>query len=329
MSIAMWKQALVAMPRLDKAAWDHLDLLSRWLIATRFAVVVMTATAAAFGGLLAYRAGFFEWKTWLLVTLGLALAHATNNLLNDLTDYWKGVDQNNYFRARYGPQPIEAGMLTVRQSLIYTVVTGGLAMAIGVYLVSKGGSGVLWLLLAGAFFVLFYTWPLKYIGLGEPAVLLVWGPLMVGGTYYVITGQWSNQVALASLVYALGPTAVLFGKHIDKITDDTTKQIRTLPVLLGERAARVVAFSLFIAQYALLVYLVVVGYWGWPMLLTLAALPSLIRVYRVFTAPRPAEPPPELPKNVWPLWYVAAAFWFTRRFGLMFVVALLIDTLLR
>lgn len=329
MSVAMWKDALISMPRIDKAAWDRLDLVSRWLIATRFAVVVMTVTSAAFGGLLAYRDGVFEWRTWLLVTLGLALAHATNNLLNDLTDHWKGVDKDNYFRTRYGPQPIEAGMLTVKQSLMYAIVTGGAAMAIGVYLVAQGGSGVLWLLLAGAFFVLFYTWPLKYIGLGEPAVLVVWGPLMIGGTYYVITGQWSNQVALASLVYALGPTAVLFGKHIDKIDDDTAKKIRTMPVLLGQRWARGVAFSMFVAQYALLLYLFAVGYWGWPLLLTLGALPSLITVYRMFAASRPTEPPPEFPKNVWPLWYVAAAFWFTRRFGLIFVLALLLDTVLR
>ena len=64
--------------------------------------------------------------------------------------------------------------------------------------------------------MLFYTWPLKYIGLGELAVIIVWGPLMIGGGYYVITGQWSWKVVLASLPYALGPTTVIFGKHIDK-----------------------------------------------------------------------------------------------------------------
>lgn len=328
MSSMMWKDALVSMPRIDKATWDRLGLLTRWLIATRFAVVVMTVTSAAFGGLLAYRDGLFDLSTWVLVTLGLALAHATNNLLNDLTDHWKGVDKDNYFRTRYGPQPIEAGMMTVRQSLMYAVVTGALAMAIGVYLVSQSGIGVLFLLAAGAFFVLFYTWPLKYIGLGEPAVLVVWGPLMIGGTYYVITGQWSAQVALASLVYALGPTAVLFGKHIDKIDDDTAKGIRTMPVLLGQRWARMFAFGMFVAQYVLLVYLVYSGYWGWPMLLTLLVLPSLWTVYRMFSQPRPAQPPADYPPNVWPLWYVAAAFWFTRRFGLVFVAALVLDTLL-
>ena len=47
--------------------------------------------------------------------------------------------------------------------------------------------------------MLFYTWPLKYIGLGEIAVLLVWGPLMIGGGYFVITGVWDWNVVLAGL----------------------------------------------------------------------------------------------------------------------------------
>ena len=64
----------------------------------------------------------------------------------------------------------------------------------------------------GAFFVVFYTWPLKYGGLGELAVLVVWGPLMIGGGYYAITGAWNPYVVLASLPYALSTTAIIFGK---------------------------------------------------------------------------------------------------------------------
>ena len=55
--IAMWGRALTAMPRIDKQEWDALDLVSRWLIATRSAVIVMTFTSSAFAGVLAYKAG--------------------------------------------------------------------------------------------------------------------------------------------------------------------------------------------------------------------------------------------------------------------------------
>lgn len=329
MNVRMWGRALAGMPRLTKEEWDDLDIVARWLVASRAAVLVMTVVSAAFGGLLAAKAGMFAWQPFVLCTLGLCLAHATNNLVNDLTDYWKGVDEDNYFRTQYGPQTVQAGLLSVRQLVLWAVLTGAAAAAIGVWLLLQGGSGVAWLLAAGAFFVLFYTWPLKYIGLGEPAVLAVWGPLMVGGTYYVVTGSWSTDVAWASIAYALGPTAVLFGKHIDKLDLDEEKGIHTLPVLLGERNSRWTVLLMLVVQLLLTAGLVASGYFGWPMLLALLAAPSLRRVWQIYRHPRPSDPPPELPSGIWPLYFVAVTFWYNRRFGLLFVAGLLGDLLLR
>ena len=326
-NVAMWGKALTVMPRIDKQDWDGLDIVSRWLIATRSAVIVMTFTSSAFAGLLAVKAGAFDWTLWLLVTAGLCLAHATNNLLNDLTDYWKGVDKDNYFRTQYGPQTVEAGFLTVRQMWGYTVVTGGMALLAGGYLVAVRGEIALMLLGAGAFFVLFYTFPLKYIGMGEPSVLAVWGPLMVGGGYYVITGEWSNNVAIASVAYALAPTAVLFGKHIDKADADAEKGIHTAPVLLGEKRSRAVVKAMLVAQYLTIFYLMATGYFSWAMLVVLFALPSLKRVFTVYSEPRPSEAPPEA-KGVWPLWFVGVTFWYTRRFGGLFLVGLVADVII-
>jgi len=326
-NVAMWGKALTVMPRIDKNDWDGLDIVSRWLIATRSAVIVMTFTSSAFAGLLAVKAGAFDWTLWLLVTAGLCLAHATNNLINDLTDFWKGVDKDNYFRTQYGPQTVEAGFLSVRQLMAYIAVTGAVALAAGLYLVAVRGEIALMLLGAGAFFVLFYTFPLKYIGMGEPAVLAVWGPLMVGGGYFVITGEWSNNVAIASVAYALAPTAVLFGKHIDKADADLAKGIRTAPVLLGDRASRMTVKIMLIAQYLTIFYLIGIGYFSPAMLIVLLALPALKRVFGVYSEPRPSEAPPEA-KGVWPLWFVGVTFWYTRRFGGLFLVGLVIDVVI-
>ena len=123
-NVAMWGKALTAMPRITKQDWDGLDIVSRWLIATRSAVIIMTFTSAAFAGLLAFKAGKFDGLLFALVALGLCLAHATNNLVNDLTDYWKGVDKDNYFRTQYGPQTVQDGFLSVKQMLVYTAITG-------------------------------------------------------------------------------------------------------------------------------------------------------------------------------------------------------------
>lgn len=326
-NVAMWGKALTAVPRISKEDWDGLDIISRWLIATRSAVTIMTFTSAAFAGLLAAKAGRFDWLLWGLVTLGLCFAHCTNNLVNDLTDYWKGVDADNYFRTQYGPQTVQSGFLSVRQMLVYTTVTGVIALALGAYLVVLRGELALLMLGFGAFFVLFYTFPLKYIGMGEPAVLLVWGPLMVGGSYFVITGQWSNEVAVASVAYALAPTAVLFGKHIDKLDADREKRIHTLPVILGERISRKVVLGMLIFQYFLIGYLVFTGFFSPALVIVLAAIPSLKRVWETYRDPRPASPPPEAEK-VWPLWFVAVTFWYTRRFGGLFLVGLIADVIL-
>lgn len=327
MNVSMWAKAVNVIPRVSKEEWDGLDVISRWLIATRSAVLVMTFISAAIAGLLAARAGHFDLLLWLMVTVGLLFAHATNNLINDLTDHLKGVDKDNYFRAQYGPQPLEHGLMTRGQVFLYIAVTGLIALCAGAILVAVRGEATLALLGIGAFFVLFYTWPLKYIGLGEVAVILVWGPLMVGGGYYVITGEVSLAVILASMPVALAATTVLFGKHIDKLDADAGKGIRTMPVLLGEANARRATVVMFTLEYVLVAALVLSGSLSWMLLVVAAALPWYMRALRLYRQPRPAAPPPEYPPNIWPLWFSAVAFQHTRRFGSLFLLGLAADVL--
>jgi 1,4-dihydroxy-2-naphthoate polyprenyltransferase len=328
-NFAMWGKALRVIPRISKAEWDQLDLVSRWLIATRAAVFIMTAMAAGIGGLLAWRYGNFSWSLFLMTLFGLVLAHATNNLLNDLVDFQKGIDHNNYYRSLYGPQPLEHGLLSRPQFMTYLWVTGLIALGLGVFLTWNTGFPALWFLLAGLFFLLFYTWPLKYFGLGEPSVILVWGPLMVGGTFLVVTGgAWSNSVAYLSLVYALGPTTVLFGKHTDKILEDKAKGIKTLPVLLGQKTARWITIFFWITQYLLVIGLVLTRELGPALLIVLLALPKFFQAYKRFSKPRPEKEPEDLEKNVWPLYLVSQAFDYNKRFGLLFLLGLIIDVVL-
>ncbi|MEE4279688.1 MAG: prenyltransferase [Halieaceae bacterium] len=316
--------ALATVPSITAEDWSRLTVPVRWLIATRASVLFMTLMSAALGGLLAWRDGGGEWLPWLLCMLGLCLAHATNNLLNDLTDSKRGVDRGNYYRNQYGVHVLEDGLLNSRQFNTYLLLTGGAALATGALLVQMRGGLTLPLMAAGAFFVLFYTWPLKYIGLGEPAVLLVWGPLMVGGSYYVCTGQWSNEAAWLGALYGLGPTAVLFGKHIDKIELDREKGVRTLPVLLGSTAARQGAKLILIAQYAGCLSLVITGREHWILLAVLLTAPSLYKALKIFSEEKPQEKPERFPDNLWPLWFAPHAFALTRRFTPVFLIALLI-----
>ena len=325
MNFKMWLKALRVIPRITKEEWEELDVISRWLIATRAAVLIMTFLSAAIAGMYAWKDGMFNLGRWALLAVGLVFAHATNNMINDLTDYQKGVDKDNYFRTQYGPQPMEQGLMTRKQILTYIAVTGLIALAAGLPLVLANGL-IAWLLLAsGIIFVLFYTWPLKYIGLGELAVILVWGPLMIGGGYFVITGVWSWHAVVASLPYALGTTMVIFGKHIDKLPQDKAKGIHTLPVLMGEKSARATAVGMMVVQYILVIYLVLAGYFTSIMLLTLLSLYTFPKVWKMFSQPKPAECPADYDKEIWPLWFVAGAFYHNRFFGLVFLGALILE----
>lgn len=328
MNPAMWLKALRVIPRISKEEWDRLDILSRWLISTRAAVLIMTFLSAAIAGILAFQQGMFDLGRWLLLVLGLIFAHATNNLLNDFTDYVKGVDQDNYYRSQYGPQPLVHGLLSKRQLLAYAAVTGLIALVAGAALVYLQGGYSLLLLALGVFFVLFYTFPLKYIALGEIAVLIVWGPLMIGGGYYVITGAWDWQVVLAGLPYALGVTTVIFGKHIDKIEMDKARGIHTLPVILGERLSRYTVIGMFILQYLSVGYLVLTGFFSPILLIVVLALQTFFQVLPMFRAPKPAEKPADYP-DVWPNYFVASAFVHNRRFGVLYLLGLILESVLK
>ena len=64
------------------------------------------------------------------------------------------------------------------------------------------------------------------------------------------------------------------------------------------------------------------------MLVSFASMLSLPRIFEVFSHPRPERPPRSLPEGIWPLWFVGAAFWFTRRYSAFFLVGLVLDVLL-
>jgi 1,4-dihydroxy-2-naphthoate octaprenyltransferase len=319
----MWLKALRTVPKVSKEKWKELGIITRWLIAVRGGVLILTFLSACISGLFAIRDSKFDGVLWLILTLGLLFAHATNNLLNDYVDWTKGVDEGNYFRVRYGTHPMT--VMTKRELEVYILATGLIALCFAIYLVYLRGTIVLYLTLAGSFFLLFYTYPLKYIGLGEISVFLVWGILMIGGGYYTITEEWNWQVCWASIPYALGPTVVIFGKHIDKLDADKAKAIYSLPVILGDALARRFAQMLLILQYLSILFLVYIKFFTPILFIVIGAIPHLIRTLKIYNHPKPLQEPKDYPKNIWPLYYVAYAFLHNTYFGSLFVLGMLLD----
>src|SRR5256712_185288 len=286
----LWLEALRTVPQVDTS---EVDPLSRWLILGRVSVVVMSAISAVIGGLLAARDDVFDLPLLILVAVGVVLAPTGSNLVNDFWDYRHGIDSPDSPRVNYGPHPFSGEGSSLREFLLVSAFLLSAAADIGVYLVAAAGAGVLAFALTGALLLMFYSggpFPLKYIGLGEIAVFVIWGPLMIGGTYYVMAEELPGWVLLASIPYGLGVTTVLFGKHLDKLDFDASKGIRTMPILLGESTARYVTIALSVLMYASTAALVV--FEGmWALVLVAGALPVVGFVVRLFRPPKPRPPP--------------------------------------
>jgi len=333
-NLVMWKTALSTLVKMDKKEeWDQLDFVSKWLIATRSGVTTVTLYSCLIAGLLAWRDNHFAFLPWLIVTLGLFIAHSTNNLLNDYTDFSRGVDKDNYFRTQYGVHPLVQGFWSKRQQLTWFAVSGVLAVLAGVFalIYTNFSPAIIGPFAFGALMLLFYTWPLKYLALGELAIFLIWGPIMVAGVYLVLARGWSENawnVALAGVPYGLSVVSINIGKHIDKSPDDKKKGIGTLPVRIGERAARYLNIAVFVLMYSVVLYLIFGPRFFTPaMLIIFLASKRLLYAIGVLTKPRPAEPPKEWPG--WPTWFSGFAFYHNRLFGNLFVLGMLADTLLR
>ena len=311
-----------------------LDTVGKWLVMTRAAVFPMTVWSGTIGALLAAEtigAANVHWISVTLAIVGLVLAHAANNLINDYFDQSGGVDTDDYVRALYAPHPVLAGWITragLRNAILLLTAIDGLIMLLLAY---WHGPLVIAFALAGLFLSVFYVAPplnLKRIGLGEVDVFLTWGPLMIGGTYLVATGTIPLWVLVFSMPYALLVTSVLFGKHIDKIEPDSALGIRTLPVILGERLARRVNQALMICFYPLVLLAVLAGWVGPWVLLAGLAVPELVRTLRFYNEPKPDAPPAWYPAKGWPLWFVGFAFRHVRLAGGLLTLGLLLNVLL-
>jgi len=319
----------------DKHEWDALDILSKWFIATRSTVGTITLYSGLVGGLLAWQhlranSRSFDFLTWIVLTLGLFVAHGTNNLINDYIDYRRGIDKDNYFRTQYGVHPLAQGFWDRRTHLLWFAASGLLAALAGVYALfyTHFAPLVVGFFAFGALILIFYTYPLKYVGIGELSIFVIWGPLMIGGVYYVLTGVWSWLVLLASLPVGLNVVTINLGKHTDKLKEDLGKGVRTLPVLLGETAARYVTISSIVLSYIVVAYLVFVPRFLTPLMLAvvLAYKPARFALQRL-SKPRPSGPPTGYP--IWPRWFSTVCFVHNRAFSNYFVLALIADTLIK
>ena len=300
-----------------------LDPIARFLYAARSVILVISFQAALLAGLLAATDRRFHALPFALVLLAFVVLHAISNLSNDYFGARRGHDTDDSPRRRYTVHPLLSGAVSSRLLVTGLLVLSVIALGIAAYFVSLRGVAAIWLVVAGALLLWAYDAApraLKELGLGEVAAFVVWGPLMIAGGYFVITGTWSRAALIASIPYGLGVMSILVGKHIDQRQFDAGKHQRTLPVLLGERRARALNRAAVIGMYLVIVIGVATGALTPFALLVLFALPRAIRAVRVMSAPAPDGPP--VGYVGWPLWYHRVCLVHNRAFGWLYVLGL-------
>jgi 1,4-dihydroxy-2-naphthoate octaprenyltransferase len=316
----IWWRALVGFYRAPAAGTIELDPVARFLFAARSVILVISLQAALIAGLLAWTDGRFDPLAFVLVIAGFVVAHAISNLSNDYFGYRRGHDTPDSPRLRYTIHPVAGGLLTARQLATGLVLLGTVGLAIVAYFTAVRGPIALAFALAGSALLFLYDAspvPLKSIGLGEVASFVVWGPLMVGGGYYVISGQLAATPFWASIPYGLGVASILIGKHIDQRDFDREHALRTLPVVLGERATRLLNGAVIAGIYVGVAALVLTGTISVLAAVVVVALPRGLHALAVMARPRPDEPPPGYVG--WPLWYHRVCLVHNRLFGWAYI----------
>jgi 1,4-dihydroxy-2-naphthoate octaprenyltransferase len=219
-------------------------LSTPWLVIRTFRLpfVIATILPITLGALVAYRAGFSDWVLFGLTMAGALLLHLGVNTANDYFDGRAGVDELNTTPTPFsgGSRIIQYGLLPSRTVLSLSTASYAGGIIIGLYLTFTRGLPILFIGLAGLLISYGYTAPpLKwaYRGLGELAVGLGFGPVLVLGSYFVQTQSLSFEALIASIPVGTLVMLILYVNEIADRTWDDEAGKRTFVARISEGSA--------------------------------------------------------------------------------------------
>lgn len=209
----------------------------------------LTAAALSFGS------GEFNIVAAILCIIGVALLHMAMNLADDWFDYKAGsaearmsvADQG--FRGRMVKYPyLTSGEATPEQLLKAVIIMLGAAAAAGIGVMAIRGWMVAWWMLAGLLIGISYSGgPLKlsFHGFGELVIFIMFGPLMMTGVYYSITGTVDWKIAWLSIAIGLLVTNIVYSHSVLDAIPDAKMGKKTMAHLMGGKRGQI-ALSAFL-----------------------------------------------------------------------------------
>ena len=207
------------------------------MLAARPKTLLASVAPVVIGSAMAVRDGAGHWPTALAALSGAMLIQIGTNFCNDYCDFLKGADTAR----RQGPtRAVQAGLIAPRVMLRATVLVFALAALACVLLVARAGVPLLAVAALSIVCGALYTagpYPLAYLGLGDVFVLIFFGPVAVGGTYYAQALALPWPVVAAGLSPGLLSVGLLTVNNLRDVDEDRTAGKRTLAVRFGRRFA--------------------------------------------------------------------------------------------
>uniref|UniRef100_A0A7S4DAV0 1,4-dihydroxy-2-naphthoate octaprenyltransferase n=1 Tax=Heterosigma akashiwo TaxID=2829 RepID=A0A7S4DAV0_HETAK len=173
------------------------------------------------------------------------LVQAAANLTNSYLDWKKGVDK----KETAGDRAIVDGLITPVNAILVSIICYGISILLAFPYLVKHGASVKWIFAAGMLLSFFYTanpFSLKYLCLGDVAIFLAFGPLLMGFTSVLLAGDLRTSVLPYTLPVGLLTEAILHANNMRDIKSDTRAGIYTLASVVGFGPAKVLyAFMVF------------------------------------------------------------------------------------
>jgi 1,4-dihydroxy-2-naphthoate polyprenyltransferase len=249
-------------------------LIRTWLLAARPKTLSAAVVPVLMGSALAaHEPAAITWWVFFCALIGAVLIQIATNLINDALDFRKGADTAE----RLGPVRVtQAGLMRPETVMTAAWVCLMGAALCGIPLIVRGGWPILVIGLASIAAAYAYTggpYPLAYRGLGEVFVVIFFGLIAVGGTFYAHSLQWTRGALLAGFAAGSLATVLLVINNLRDVDGDRRSDKRTTVVRFGERFARIELAFFALAPFAAVALI------GRPgLLLTLAALPLAVAV---------------------------------------------------
>jgi 1,4-dihydroxy-2-naphthoate octaprenyltransferase len=258
------------------------EFFSAWYRAARPRTLTATYVPLGLAAVIAFEHGVFDLPAFILSLIGALLLQISANLINEYFDYRRGADTHKV--AGQG-MIIKNQVLTPRSVLIGAIVTLVGGALIGLYLLTQSGPLLLWIGLGGVLVVVTYTagpFPLAYNGLGEIAVFIFMGPLMVLGAYYVMAKQADLVPVLAGIPIGFMVAAILHANNLRDLEADRAVNKHTLAVRLGRSGARAEYVFLVGGSYVAVGLMILAGIMPWTTLIVLVTAPEAYRLIQMF-----------------------------------------------